>query len=218
MFQTPALYTPPAVVAKLRRTKTKMMNKINLIVLCVLFILGSCVSREPNEVETIEIVDLEEEVIKTPINILTLQNELDKFIDYDDSLKNARETHFGSVSFWIVFNKIGDDCYVSIIDHIGFYDSRIMVGYFLHREKYVSVYGNLIACGEAFIDKEKLSTGKIHYIIDFAGDNEGDRAPFPYQDFGYEYLIKGDSLILVKTGRVSRVPTQPRDEEILNFE
>ena len=191
------------VVAKLIEGRIPTIMKITkaTIILTLIF-LSSCANRETNKSETDEIKDHFVIDAETPIKLLSLQTELDKIIDRDDSLKNIRTTHFGSASFWIVFNKLGDDCYLTIIDQIAFYDSSIMIGYFKHRDRYISVYGNRIECGENFIDFEKLSTGKIHYIIDFSGDNEGGRMPFPYQDYGFEYLINEDSLLLKKSGMV----------------
>ena len=174
------------------------MKIIYAFTICILVFLSSCSNRETKKSITEENAEITLPSEETPIKLKSLRTELNSFIDFNDDSLTTSENK--SVSYWLAFFTIGNECYVSIIDKIGFYDSRIMVGYFMHRDRYISVYG-LSDCGEEYIDIEKLFKGEISYLIDFAGD----RPVFFHRDYGHQYLIKGDSLILVKTGRVSRV-------------
>jgi len=180
------------------------MKIISVTTICIVILMSSCINREPNTSKTEEVLETPFHAIETPIKLKSLHVELDNFIDFNDDSLTISE--YKSASYWIVFFPINGECYVSIIDKIGYYDSRIMVGYFMHRDRYISVYG-LTDCGEEYIDSEKLSKVEMSYLIDFAGDIP----PVPHRDYGHQYLIKGDSLVLVKTGRVSRVPTQPKE-------
>ena len=155
-----------------------------------------------------------------PIKSETLLNKLDELIDFRDSLAEHRDSR-KIKSYWIYFSYRDNDCFVTILAHpLDTYDRKEMDGYFMHRDRFVSVYDSNTKCGTDFIDTELLLSGDINEFIDYWPDNKDSSPAFPsHNAYGREFLIiNKDNLELISDGYhlgrplpEHRIPPKPDD-------
>lgn len=155
-----------------------------------------------------------------PIKSETLLNKLDELIDFRDSLAEQRYSR-KIKSYWICFSNRDNDCFVTILAHpLDTYDREEMDGYFMHRDRFVSVYDCKTKCGTDFLDTELLLTGDITELIDYWPDKDDSSPAFPpYSTYGREFLIiNKDTLELISEGNhlgrplpEHRIPPKPDD-------
>jgi hypothetical protein len=88
-------------------------------------------------------------------------------INHEDSLSITHATYGVIKSFKITFSEENNKCFVSIVGDFDYYDSHAMNGYFIYKNKTVTVYGITSNCGNNFISKSKLKIGKIEGLKDF---------------------------------------------------
>jgi hypothetical protein len=120
-----------------------------------------------------------------------LNKELIKTIDHiDSSCSNVK-------SVLIEFDKSNNDLNFTITGDFIYYDSKAMDGFFVYKDKYVSVYGLKGNDDNSFINLSKLQKIKIKGLVDydysqlerFDKDNPPLPPPPPREPYYRKYLI-----------------------------
>jgi len=136
-----------------------------------------------------------------------LLTSLTETINHEDSLTNTIPTYGEIKSFKITFSETENKCFVYIEGDFDYYDSKAMNGYFMYKNKAVSIYGINDKCGIEFINQKKLRKGKIEGLKDFDYNNFMEAIlsnrtppPPPGEPYYRKYLIiNNDSLKLLET-------------------
>lgn len=147
--------------------------------------------------------DKDDKIITNPRLLACLSD----VIDHVDSLSKTHATYGVIKSINVTFIEENNKCFVSIVGDFNYYDSHAMNGYFIYKNKTVTVYGITSSCGNNLIKRSKLKTGKIKGLIDF--DNEEfDNAirlnlpplppPHPREPYYRKYLILDDNFQIVE--------------------
>jgi hypothetical protein len=107
-----------------------------------------------------------DEIVTSPKLLLCLTD----IINHVDSFTVAYETYGIIKSFNVTFTEENNKCFVTIMGDFDYYDSHAMQGYFMFKNKTVTIYGVTSFCGRNLININKLKKGKINWLNDF--DNE----------------------------------------------
>ena len=157
-----------------------------------------------------------------PIKSEILLNKLDELIDFRDSLAEHRNSQTNK-SYWIYFSHRDDTCFVTILAQpIDTYDREEMDGFFIHRDRFVTIYDSGINCAADFVDTELLRTERIAELLDYWPDKDVSSHSFPpHNAYGREFLIiNKDNLEIISDGYhlgrplpEHRKPPKPEDYE-----
>lgn len=138
-----------------------------------------------------------------PIKSEILLTKLDELIYFRDSITFRRTPPDTTFSFWIFFTSVENECFVTLTSQFNFYDSEDMDGYFIHRDRYITVYDSKSECAKGFIDPDLLNTDIIdnEVITDYCNPKK-DRPPIPpHNAFGREYrIIDNEQIELISQG------------------
>jgi hypothetical protein len=127
-----------------------------------------------------------------------LLEELDNFIQEQDSIASSTSTVHHNKSFEIGFHDEYVDCRVSLISNFSYYHSKSTNGYFRFKGKIITVYGGELPCNSKLININKLQKGKIDELADY--DDENTLVP-PHEPYNKMYnILKGNRLEFLQTG------------------
>lgn len=165
-----------------------------------------------------ESVDVASTKLNHPVKSKVLLAEIDKLINYRDSLTENANYDITN-SFWIYFSKKDSLCFVTLlVQPLDIYDREEMDGYFIYKDRFISVYDSKIECNTDFIDSQLLRTGEIPDLLNYWSDTYSENESFPpHNCYGHEYLIiNRNKLKLISKGHhlgrplpAKRIPPKP---------
>jgi len=168
------------------------MREIFTIVFLIVILTSSCEFQNSSEIQQVH-----------PIKSEILLTKLDELIDFRDSVTSRHPIPNITPSFWIFFTSDENDCYVTIMSQLNYYDSEEMDGYFMHRGRYITVYDSYSECAKDFINPDLLNTDIIddEDITDYCNPREDRPAIPPHNAFGREYrIINNENFELISQG------------------
>jgi len=140
-----------------------------------------------------------------------LDKEILKTMNHiDSSCSNVK-------SILIEFDKNDNDLNVTITGDFIYYDSKAMNGFFMYKDKYISIYGLQSDDDNSYIDLNKLQKGKILGLVDYDysqlerydKDNPPLPPPPPREPYYRKYLVVNkDSLKLIDYYRYKNASCQ----------
>ena len=155
------------------------MTRLNTIIGLILgfLLIGSCKQKTNNINEIVISNCLHKELIRTISHI-------------DSSCNNIK-------SVLIEFDKNNNELNVTITGDFIYYDSKAMDGFFVYKDKFISIYGLKGNDDNLFINLSRLQKGKIKGLVDydysqldrFDKDNPPLPPPPPREPYYRKYLI-----------------------------
>jgi len=191
------------------------MRNLATILSFIILINTSCSNPRSGEEFSINQAEIKENDVH-PIKSEILIAKLDEMINYRDSL--AEFLRINTNSYWIYFIQKGNECFVTILAHsLNAYVREEMDGFFIHRERFVTLYNSNSICGTDFINSELLQKGRISGLLDLYEKDDYNVAFPPHNNYGREYLIiHKENIVLVSQGthlgRIfpeDRIPIKP---------